>query len=115
MSLLQNAMEKCVYLNENIISDGRGSTITTWTEGAEFLAAFELQNSLDEVVAMAQGVKGIYRITVSRDVRLDFHKVFRRLSDGKTFRVESKDDSNTPETASINMRVVRADEWELPV
>lgn len=115
MSLLQNAMEKCVYMNKAIVSDGRGGAVTTWSDGAEFMAAFELQNSLDEVVAMAQGVKGIYRVTVSRSVRLDFHDVFKRLSDEKVFRVESKDDSNTPETASINMRVVRADEWELPV
>ena len=115
MSLLENAMQTCAYMNEAIVSDGRGSTITTWTQGAEFKAAFELQNSLNEAVAMAQGVKGIYRVTVPRSVRLEFHKVFKRLSDNKVFRVESKDDANTPETATIDMRVVRADEWELPV
>lgn len=115
MSLLLNAMEKCVYINVAIVPDGRGSNITTYTPGGEFNAAFELQNSLNEAVAMAQGVKGIYRVTTERDVRLDFHQIFRRLSDGKTFRVESKDDANTPETATINMRVVRADEWEVPV
>lgn len=113
MSLLQNALERCAYMNEAIVSDGRGSQYSTWTQGAEFDAAFELQNSLNEAVAMAQGVKGIYRVTVSRDVRLEYHMVFKRLSDGKTFRVESKDDANTPTTASIDMRVVRADEWEM--
>lgn len=115
MSLLENAMERCVYVNAAIVSDRRGSTITTYTDGAEFMAAFELQNSLNEAVAMAQGVKGIFRVTVARSVRLEFHQIFRRLSDGKVFRVESKDDANTPETATINMRVVRADEWEVPV
>lgn len=115
MSLLSDAMERCAYMNEAIVDDGRGSQITTWTQGATFDAAFELTNSLNEAVAQAQGVKGIYRVTVSRDIRLEYHKAFMRLSDGKIFRVESKDDANTPETATINMRVVRADEWELPV
>ena len=115
MSLLADAMQKCVYVNEAIVSDGRGSSITTYTDGAEFMAAFELQNSLNEAVAMAQGVKGIYRVTVARNIRLEYHMIFRRLSDGKVFRVESKDDANTPETANLNMRVVRAEEWEVPV
>lgn len=115
MSLLSDAMTECVYINVAIVPDERGSNITTYTDGGKFQAAFELQNSLNEAVAMAQGVKGIYRVTTARDVRLEFHQIFRRLSDGKTFRVDSKDDSHTPETASLNMRVVRAEEWEVPV
>lgn len=115
MSLLENAMRRCAFLNEAIESDERGSRYSIWTQGAEFMAAFELTNSLNEAVAQAQGVKGIYRVTVSPDVRLEYHKVFKRLEDGKVFRVESKDDAATPETATLNMRVVRADEWEVPV
>lgn len=115
MSLLNDALKKCVYINTAIVPDGRASNITTYTEGSPFLAAFELQNSLDEQVAMAQGVKGIYRVTTERDVRLEFHQIFKRLEDGKFFRVESKDDSNTPQSATLDMRVVRADEWEMPV
>ena len=115
MSLLSDAMEKCAFINAAIVDDGRGSNITTYTEGGKFYAAFELQNSLNEAVAMAQGVKGVYRVTTERDVRLEFHQIFKRLSDNKTFRVDSKDDSHTPETANLNMRVVRAEEWEVPV
>lgn len=115
MSLLQEALKECVYINTAIVPDGRGSSITTYTEGSPFFAAFELQNSLNEAVAMAQGVKGIYRVTVSRDVRLEFHQIFKRLEDNKLFRVESKDDSNTPKSTALDMRVVRADEWEMPV
>lgn len=115
MNLLEYATEKCVFVNQSIITDDRGSNVTTYTDGAPFEAAFELTNSLNEAVAMAQGVKGIYRVTTARNVRLEFHQVFKRLSDGRYFRVESKDDAKTPETATINMRIVRADEWELPV
>ena len=115
MSLLENELEKCAYINAAIVNDERGSQVTTWTQGAEFLAAFEIQNSLDEAVAMAQGVKGIYRVTTPRTVRLEYHQVFKRLSDGMIFRVDSKDDAKTPDTATIDMRVVRAEEWEIPV
>lgn len=119
MSLLTDAMTDCVYMNEvNVdVPDGRGgtSTVHTWEEGSGFIAGFELQNSLNEAVAQAQGVKGIYRVTTPRDVRLEYHRVFKRLSDGRLFRVESKDESSTPTSAGLDMRVVRADEWEMPL
>jgi hypothetical protein len=115
MSLLSDAMTPCVFMNETTVSDGRGGNMTTWVPGAEFEAGFELQNSLNEAVAQAQGVKGVYRVTTSRDTRLEYHRVFKRLSDNRLFRVESKDDSSTPTSAGLDMRVVRADEWELPV
>lgn len=115
MSLLTDAMTDCVYMNETTLPDGRGGSINTWTDGAGFKAGFELQNSLNEAVAQAQGVKGIYRVTTPRDVRLEYHRVFKRLSDNKLFRVESKDDSSTPTSAGLDMRVVRADEWEMPL
>lgn len=115
MSLLTDAMTDCVYMNETSIPDGRGATIHTWVPGASFKAGFELQNSLNEAVAQAQGVKGIYRVTTPRDVRLEYHRVFKRLNDGRLFRVESKDDSSTPTSAGLDMRIVRADEWEMPL
>lgn len=115
MSLLTDAMTECVFMNESIESDGRGGYYTTWVPGAEFIAGFELQNSLNEAVAQSQGVKGIYRVTTPRGIRLEYHKVFKRLSDNRLFRVESKDDSSTPASAGLDMRVVRADEWEMPL
>ena len=113
--LLKEAMTRCAYMNESILTDERGSRYSTWTQGAEFDAAFEITNSLNEAVAMAQGVKGIYRVTVDPSVRMEYHKVFKRLEDGKVFRCESKDDARTPDSASLKMRVFRADEWEVPV
>ena len=59
MSLLTDAMTDCVYMNETTLPDGRGGGINTWVPGAAFKAGFELQNSLNEAVAQAQGVKGI--------------------------------------------------------
>ncbi len=47
-------------------------------------------------------------------MNLEYHEVFKRLRDGKFFRVTSDgDDKHTPASASLNMRQVTAEEWEL--
>ena len=33
MSLLLDAMEKCAFINAAIVDDGRGSNVTTYTQG----------------------------------------------------------------------------------
>ena len=117
MSLLEEYIKEtggCVLLDRKTSPDGRGGVIYTWEEGAPFDAAIYLENSLDAQLAEAQGVKGLYSVTVSRAVRLDYHDVFRRLSDGKTFRVTSKDDKKAPASSGLDMRSVRAEEYELP-
>lgn len=117
MSLLDEYMQetgKCVMLDRISSSDGRGGTIYEYIDGAEFDAAIYLTNSLEEEKAQKQGVTGLYQITVKRDVRLEYHTVFKRLSDGQIFRVTSKDESKTPASSSLNMRVVRAEEYTLP-
>lgn len=117
MSLLDEYIQdtgKCVFLDRTTTPDGRGGIIYDYTEGAEFDAAIYLENSLNEQIAEKQGVTGIYQVTVRRNVRLEFHTLFRRLSDGKTFRVTSKDESKTPTSSSLDMRVVRAEEYDLP-
>ena len=50
-----------------------------------------------------------------KSMDLQYHDVFRRISDGKIFRVTSDgDDKYTPQRSSLNMRVVTAEEWEIP-
>lgn len=117
MSLLDEYIQdtgKCVFLDRTTTPDGRGGIIYDYTEGAEFDAAIYLENSLNEQIAEKQGVTGIYQVTVRRNIRLEFHTIFRRMSDGKTFRVISKDESKTPASSSLDMRVVRAEEYDLP-
>lgn len=116
MSLLDEYMEetgKCVMLDRNTAPDGRGGIIYTYVEGAEFEAAIFLTNSLESEKAEQQGVTGLYQVTVKRPVRLEYHNVFKRKSDGKTFRVTSKDESKTPNSSTLDMRVVRAEEYEV--
>lgn len=115
MSLLQEAMETCVMLDKATHSDGRGGIITEWTDGAEFQAAIVLDSSMQSRIAEAQGVTSLYTVAMRKSVNLQYHDVFRRASDSKVFRVTSDgDDKKTPNSASLNMRVVTAEEWALP-
>ncbi len=115
MSLLLSAMEDCVIINKSIVNDGYGGYITTWTDGAGFKAAIVLNNSMEARIAEQQGVTALYTVTTSRVLNLQYHDVFRRTSDGKIFRVTSDgDDKKTPQSATLDMRQVSAEEWRLP-
>ena len=112
--LLQESMEDCVMLNKQTSSDGYGGYITTWAYGAEFKAAIVLDTSIEAKMAEQQGVTGIYTITTSRALNLQYHDVFRRVRDGKIFRVTSDgDDKLTPASATLDMRQVSGEEFKL--
>ena len=112
MSLLSAAMEKCVYLNKQTQADGYGGYITTWVEGARFDAAITFDTSIEARRAEAEGVASLYTVTTSRALTLEYHDVFRRISDGKVFRVTSDgDDKFTPASTALDMRQVTAEEW----
>ncbi len=115
MSLLKDAMEKCIMLDKKRQQDGEGGFTTTWTEGAEFKAAITFNTSLQARTAEKQGVTSLYTVTVSKNAMLEYHDVFKRLSDGKIFRVTSDgDDSFAPKSATLDMRQVSAEEYVLP-
>lgn len=115
MSLLSEAMENCTMLDKITTADGYGGYITTYTDGAPFNAAIVLDNSMQARVAEKQGVTALYTVTTVKALNLQYHDVFRRESDKKIFRVTSDgDDKKTPASASLNMRQVSAEEWELP-
>ena len=114
MSLLSEAMENCIMLDKRTTADGYGGYITSWVEGAEFQAAIVLDNSIEARLAEQQGVTALYTITTKKAVNLQYHDVFKRLSDGKIFRITSDgDDKKTPNSANLNMRQVSAEEWVL--
>ena len=115
MSLLQEAMDRCTILNKQTSPDGYGGFINTWTGGAEFSAAIVFDTSIEARRAEAEGVTSVYTVTVPKSINLGYHDVFRRISDGKIFRVTSDgDDRFTPTTSTLDMRQVTAEEWSLP-
>ena len=114
MSLLDEAMETCVFLNKQVTQDGYGGYITTWADGAEFKAAITFDTSIEARVAELEGVTSLYTVTTSRALMLEYHDLFRRTADGKVFRVTSDgDDKYTPQSAGLDMRQVTAEEFEL--
>lgn len=114
MSLLDEAMETCVFLNKQVTDDGYGGFKTIWTEGAEFNAAIVFDTSIEARTADVQGVTSLYTVTTPRSLTLEYHDVFRRERDSKVFRVTSDgDDKFTPKSAGLDMRQVTAEEWEV--
>ena len=112
MSLLSEAMENCTMMDKTTTSDGRGGFVTSWVDGASFDAACVFDSSMQARIAEGAGVKALYTVTTAKNVNLQYHDVFRRESDGKVFRVTSDgDDKKTPQSASLNMRQVTAEEF----
>ena len=113
MSLLDEYFTPCQMMDRRTGRDPYGGYTQGWFPGAEFEAAVVLDDSIQAQTAAANGVTGLFTVTVRKPMRLEYHDVFKRLSDNQIFRVTTRDDKATPDSASLNMRQVRAEEWEL--
>lgn len=114
MSLLSEAMESCTIIDKTTADDGYGGVTTVWQDGASFDAAITFDSSMQARRAGVDGVTSLYTVTTAKNVMLQFHDVFRRERDGKIFRVTSDGDDNfTPGSATLNMRIVTAEEFTL--
>lgn len=115
MNLFDEAKERCVMLHKITQDDAYGSDIVTWVEGAHFDAAVTFDTSVQARIGMSQGVKNMYSVYTSKTKVLHPFDVFRRESDGKTFKVTSDSiDKKTPNSAVLDMRVCTAEEWKVP-
>lgn len=115
MSLLSDAMEDCVIYDKKLVDDGYGGYKPGYFPGVTFQAAIVVDTSISAQIALSSGAVGIYTITTRKSINLQYHDVFKRVSDGKIFRVTSDgDDKKTPNSAGLNMRQVTAEEWSLP-
>lgn len=115
MSLITESMEKCTMVNRSVVLDSFGTYTNTWVDGVEFEAAITKDNTLAARVAEKEGVTEIYTVTVAKGFPLEFHDVFRRESDGLTYRVTSNiKDNETPSRASFSIGQVSAERWDLP-
>lgn len=114
MSLVDEFKTTCVLLEKSRVPDGEGGFITNWIEGAEFSAAITFNTSIEARRAEKEGVSSLYKVTTDRRAKLEYHDVFRRLSDRKVFRVTSDgDDVQTPDRATFQFGQVTAEEWNL--
>ncbi len=115
VDLVEEFKKECVFLEHKRIEDGEGGFYTEWVEGAKFLAAIAYNTTLEVKVAEKEGVTSLYTVTTGKNAVLQYHDVFKRLSDGKIFRVTSDgEDVISPERASFELSQVTAEEWRLP-
>ena len=102
-----------VIIDKTTTDDGYGGTIPVYKEGAHFMATVTLDDSVQTKIAEAQGVKGLYRVTTQKNVRLPWHTIFKSKDGSKTFRVTSKDENAAPARSTVDIRYVSAEQWEL--
>ena len=113
--LFDKFYEPCVLMEKRRVSDGEGGWKTKWEDGIEFEAAVVIDNTMTARVAASEGMSSVYTVTAPKNVQFVFHDAFKRLSDGKTFRVTSDpSDKQTPDVASFEFEQVTAEAWELP-
>ena len=114
VSLLDAGMEACIKLDKTTENDGYGGYNIIWREGFTFDCAITFDTSMQARTAEQAGVTSLYTVTTRKNLTLEYHDVFRRVRDGKVFRVTSDgDDKYTPESATLNMRQVTAEEYIL--
>jgi hypothetical protein len=112
--LINDFVVPCVLMEKRRVSDGEGGWRTEWRDGMPFNAAVTYDSTLQARVAESEGMRATYTVTTERNNILDFHDVFKRLSDGQVFRVTSDGtDVMTPDRASFQFSQVSAEEWEL--
>jgi len=115
MNLMTQMMEDCRILNHVRQDDDFGGYTNEWTEGATFKAAIAKNASPEQLVAEQQGISEQFTVVVEQDFVLDYHDVFKRISDNAIFRVTSRTQDSTAHPAStIKIAKVTAERWELP-
>ena len=114
MSLVDKAMEETIIMDKTTVQDEYGSYKTVYVEGAHINVAYSFDSSTQARIAEQEGVTNRYTLTTRRSINLQYHDVVKRVRDKKIFRVTSDGDDNmTPASASLDLRQVEAEEWEI--
>lgn len=114
LMLVDSFKEVCTLLEKTRVPDGEGGWNTIWNDGMLFEAAIVKDSSTTARVAESEGMNSVYTVTVDKNIKLEFHDVFRRQFDNKTFRVTSDyNDQQTPDIASFEFMQVTAEAWNL--
>ena len=115
MSLLDEAMEDCTFMEKTKEPDGYGGYIDAYKKGVSFKAAFDLNTSMEARIGAKLGVTDLYTITTPKSMTLEFNDVIVRDRDSQAFRIKSNgNDKRTPGSASLDMRQVTAEAFVIP-
>lgn len=114
MTLLDEMRDSCVMMDKRTVPDGMGGFTIVWTEGAAFEATVIKDNSTEAIVGQQQGMNELFTVVVDKSIVLDYHDVFKRLSDGQTFRLTSSTlDSAAPERSTVPIAKATCERWAL--
>lgn len=112
MSLIDEFMSECCFMEETKQADGAGGFDSVWREGATFKAAIVLDSTMEARIAEHQGVTSVYSVVAPRSVPLNYDTKIKRLKDGRYFRITSES-QEAPASSSINVVKASAERWEL--
>ena len=114
MSLLDSMQCRCVRLQKAETPDGLGGYRAVWTEGAAFDAVLIKKRAGLEGEAQREALKEAFVVLTAPEVGLRHPDVFRRVSDGATFRVTTANgDGATPEGATVRAAKAECERWDL--
>ena len=112
--LMRDYVTECAFMDKTTKPDGYGGYTQEWTEGAHFDAVI-LKNNEEAVLASgAADNTTYYGVKVEKQVPLEFRTVFKRMSDGKTFRVKADEGMTTPSFSPMNIKQMPIEEWKIP-
>lgn len=95
--------------------DGQGGMVESFQPGASFDALIEKNTTTEAQVAERQGIREMYTVVIRKGLPLKYQDVFRRDSDGATFRVTSNAaDSAAPDVSTVQIAKVTAERWDIP-
>lgn len=114
-TLMESYIEDIVLIDETSVSDGFGGFDTAWTDGAEIQVAIVQPHDGSQTIANAIVGKQSITITTGTNITLKRDKYFRRVRNGKTYRIDHDNtDKLTPDDSELQWRVTTATEAALP-
>ena len=113
MNLLTKTMEDCKMMTRTLVSDKFGGYGYEWSEGATFKAAIAKSSTAEQMLAEQRNIAESYTVVVGQTMTLDYHDVFKRLSDNAIFRVTSRTvDSTSHPASTVKIAKVSAERLE---
>lgn len=100
---------------DRVTTSGPFGPQISWHPGLIFDCLLTFNSSMESRIAEQAGVTSLFSGLVEKNIPIEFHTVFKRVSDGATFRVTSEPkDDESPEIASFQVKAFTAEKYELP-
>jgi len=115
--ILPDMFTACTMLDvvTDSASDGKFGSRAHYADGATFYAYLRKDTSPEALVAERNGPHEQYTVVVGAGVTLKHGDVFRRESDGATFRVNGATvDGAAPAASTIQIAKTTAERWDPP-